>query len=236
MNQLLDFNLLEFAVHSMDIGLAEWKLATAWICSPQFRCLHGLEAVPEVTYDDFINAVHPLDRQKVRFAFERNFAEGFESISLDYRVINRVGLTWIRLDGKYSGNSIQLVAQEITHLRKLESALIQNEQRWNFWLGYTHEAIVILNEDGCICQVTDAFQQIAACRLDPAAILGRSIDEFIHQDDMHDLANAIEGTNGESGHLCVRLSNGYRGWRNAEITWQISEQDICLGIRIASRP
>ena len=115
------------------IGSAEVDLATGketW--SDEMKRIIGTTAI-DPGYEDFIQAVHPDDRQRMRDLRERN-AEGLSTEPVEYRIARSDGtVTWLRRDAELivdaAGRPARIVAthHDITDRRRVADALERSE-------------------------------------------------------------------------------------------------------------
>lgn len=96
-----DVDELLFAAENADIGLWFWDLTLGNIYStPKCNELFGVPAYDKLTYDRFMQAVHPDDRERVAGSLRKAHLKGTK-YKEEYRVMYDDGRTdWISAEGK----------------------------------------------------------------------------------------------------------------------------------------
>ncbi|MEP6849523.1 MAG: histidine kinase dimerization/phospho-acceptor domain-containing protein, partial [Acidobacteriota bacterium] len=92
---------LLFAAENADIGLWFWDLANDKIYStPKCNEMFEVPAYDKLTYDRFMHAVHPSDRERIAASLEKAHLNGTR-YSEEYRVVHSDGrVEWIAAEGK----------------------------------------------------------------------------------------------------------------------------------------
>src|SRR5690242_1434277 len=127
---------LEAAKRASRLGVYDFDLRTGQLeWDDRMRELWGLPADETVTYDTFLDGLHPDDRAPTQAAIDRAFDPGGNGeFAAEYRVINRRdGMErWIAATGRvyFEGRQpIRLIgtAADVTARRKAEQALTAKE-------------------------------------------------------------------------------------------------------------
>jgi len=117
-------------------GTWEWKITTnTYYWSPEYYSLLGLKSWIEPTYQNWLGAMHPEDRDKVHLGIRNALETGQEYAEVDYRISDAEARTrWIRARGSIlrddEGTPILMlgVSMDITERKQSESLLIQTEK------------------------------------------------------------------------------------------------------------
>jgi len=119
-----------------NIGTWDWNIRTGELhWSDQIGPLFGYEAMVDTTYDNFINAVHPDDRQLVMDSVN-NCVEKGASYDIEHRIVRANGeVRWLSEKGDVvrdvEGKPQHMlgVVQDITSRKQSEKQLQQSQQR-----------------------------------------------------------------------------------------------------------
>jgi PAS domain S-box-containing protein len=123
---------LSFILESAGLGTWDWNLVSDSLVWSQ-RCLEmfGIPAGTEMSYERFLQALHPDDRERVDRAVKRTLAEG-QDYSVEMRTVWPDGsLRWVASRGRayfdQSGRPLRMsgAALDITRLKRTEEALQQ---------------------------------------------------------------------------------------------------------------
>jgi PAS domain S-box-containing protein len=123
---------LEMAIDAAQLGPWHWDILTGEVVwSPQCKAIYGLPADTAMTYERFLEAVHPEDRRHVDLALRDTVANRSE-----YRVEKRIlrpdgSMRWTASLGRCycdkDGHPVRLsgVTMDITERKRAEDALAQ---------------------------------------------------------------------------------------------------------------
>jgi len=146
------------------VGTWEWNIKTnVTIWSEQVSQLFGFSlAQTNMTYDNFLNAIHPDDREQVLTAISNSIELGAE-FNIDYRVLWPDGcVRWINDKGNIirddSGIAMTMlgVVVDITERKLTEEKLLLSSRVFSD----THEGITITDSNQLIIDVNPAFCEI----------------------------------------------------------------------------
>jgi signal transduction histidine kinase len=101
------------AMDAAGIGTCSWDAKTGELLwGPRGKELLGLAEDAPVTYDAFLNVVHPNDRETVRMAFETESAEA-GAVALEFRVVRPdQSVRWIAFRGRARAHGVAVDATE----------------------------------------------------------------------------------------------------------------------------
>ncbi len=127
---------LKLATNASGIGMWYWDLVADTLeWTEQCKTIFGLPADAELSYEKFINILHPEDRDRTRLANDRALANHTE-YNTEYRAIWSNGtIHWIVAKGRgfynQTGEPVRMMGtvQDITHRKQAEIDLRSSEQR-----------------------------------------------------------------------------------------------------------
>ena len=159
------------------IGSWEWDLAgNAVTWSEEMYRILGRDPDGDVTYEDFLDAVHPQDRELVDGAVQRT-RETYDPFTFDHRVVRPDGaVRWIRgaggieLDEAGRPRSIRGTGQDITDRRRAE-------ELFRDLLETAPDAVVIADGTGTIVLVNRQTETLFGW--DRADLIGRPIEVLL---------------------------------------------------------
>ena len=146
------------------IGTWEWNIKTgAIVWSEQVSQLLGhLPPRLNVTYDDFLDAIHPDDREQIVTAINNSIELGAE-YNIDHRVVWPDGsIRWLNEKGNIirdnNGEAVTMlgIAIDITERKLIAEQLLLSSRVFSD----THEGITITDSNKLIVDVNPAFCEI----------------------------------------------------------------------------
>ena len=146
------------------IGTWEWNIKTgAIVWSEQVSQLLGhLTPRLNVTYDDFLDAIHPDDREQIVTAINNSIELGAE-YNIDHRVVWPDGsIRWLNEKGNIirdnNGEAVTMlgIAIDITERKLIAEQLLLSSRVFSD----THEGITITDSNKLIVDVNPAFCEI----------------------------------------------------------------------------
>ncbi len=194
---------------SWELDLVDNRLT--W--SDEVYRIFGLETREfPATYEAFLAAVHPDDREAVDTAYSASLREGRDSYEIEHRVVRRdsgeVRIVHEKCEHlrDASGRVIRSVGMvhDVTERKRAESlrqVLAEQERlRLGAAVEQASEAVVMADLDGTIRYVNAAFETLNRCRKDAA--VGRSYFEILAGDPRIDeIREAAVGGGTWQGHL-----------------------------------
>ena len=126
---------LKLVVDAADLGIWDWDIvADKLLWSPRCLALFGIAGETPMTYQRFLDAIHPEDRERVGQAVERALHQRGE-YSEEMRTVWPDGsLHWVSSQGRayydQLGRPVRMsgAAQDVTHRKLAEEALIRSEK------------------------------------------------------------------------------------------------------------
>ncbi len=127
---------LRFAIEGAELGTWDWDLASGeLVCSDRCLTLFGIEPAVAMSYERFLAAIHPEDRDAVDLAVRRSLDLGI-AYHVEARAVWPDGsVHWIESRGRRfqddAGRPVRMsgVAFEITGRKRTEEELRRNEDR-----------------------------------------------------------------------------------------------------------
>ncbi len=183
--------LLRLALESGDIGIHHWNPATGeLVWDDRVRAQWGVRPNTPVSYETFIEGVHPADRPAVEAAVARALdpASGGH-YRIDYRVIgveDRVE-RWIVATGQTifeDGEPVGFVGttQDVTARKWAEIALQESEARFRAVFELSSVGMAQADpETGRLLSVNKTFARMLG--YEPAELIGRCFSDLTHPDD-----------------------------------------------------
>ena len=133
----ISFERLQLAVDAAGVGTWDFNpVSGSLVWSARCKELFGLPATAEVTYDDFLQGIHPLDRPATEAAVQQALdPAGPGTYDIEYRTRwddDAVGLRWARATGRAFFDEARTQAQrfigtitDITEQKNLHERLAQ---------------------------------------------------------------------------------------------------------------
>ncbi len=125
---------LSLALAGGELGIWDWNLITnelTW--SEQCKLLFGYTSEVRVTFEDFLTALHPQDRDRTMKAIEGSIRDGVP-YDVEYRVLHPGGtVRWIAATGRTFKDDFERpvrmggVARDVTERRQFDEALQENQ-------------------------------------------------------------------------------------------------------------
>jgi PAS domain S-box-containing protein len=158
---------LHIALDAAELGPWHWNIVTGELLwSPQCLALYGLPANTAITYERFLEAVHPDDRESVREAL-REAVENRSEYMIEKRVVLPDGsVRWTASRGRCAydeaGQPLRMdgVSYDITERKEVEQALLESEDRYRSLFACSLDAALLATADGRVLAANPA-----ACRM-----------------------------------------------------------------------
>ncbi|MGL5077125.1 MAG: PAS domain-containing protein, partial [Waterburya sp.] len=158
---------LQLATLASGLGMWFWDLITdklEW--TEQSKVLFGLAPNTEISYELFLNILHPEDRDRTEAAVKQALTNKTE-YSIEYRVIwSDNSLHWIAAKGRgfynQDGEAVRMMGtvQDISDRKQTEQSLIDSNQRITNILESMTDAFYTLDRDFNFTYINQEAQRI----------------------------------------------------------------------------
>ncbi|MBE9528089.1 MAG: PAS domain S-box protein, partial [Proteobacteria bacterium] len=169
---------------------------------------HRIFGVPEgipMTYEGFIEVVHPEDRAYV--GKEWSAAVDGKPYDIEHRLLIDNEVKWVRekaeLNRDDSGAPISAIGitQDITERKRAEEALKESEERWQQIADNSNDFIMIINTQSVIQYINRLMPGLTM-----EQVVGTPITDWVPEDSKSTIASCVEGV----------LRTGEIGWYETE--------------------
>jgi PAS domain S-box-containing protein len=219
---------LAMALDAARLGTWHWDIRTGAVdWSRQCKALYGLPTDTDVTYERFLRAVHPNDRERVEAAL-RDTAEKGSEYRLEKRILWPDGTErWTASLGRCfldeAGRPVRVagVSMDITERKRIEAALRESEALYRSVVTAMAEGMMLQDASGVITAVNPAAEQIGGRTAEQ--MLGKTSEdccwEAIHEDgrpfpgELHPALAALRSGEPQSGVVMgIRKPEGILTW------------------------
>ncbi|MDF5711612.1 MAG: PAS domain-containing protein [Nostoc sp. S4] len=157
---------IRLATNAAEVGMWFWNLiAKELIWTDKCKQLFGLSLEAEISYEIFLNCVHPEDRLSVEEAIARSLAEKVDC-EVEYRTIwPDSSIHWIDAKGRVfydaDGKALRIMgtAQDITQRKQAENTLRQRETQLRRLVDSNIIGIIFATPD-YITEANEAFLEM----------------------------------------------------------------------------
>jgi PAS domain S-box-containing protein len=233
---------LQLATQSVGQGIWEVDLRTGQIIWDE--CLWTLNGLPkpirELTYDDYLNTIHPEDRSTFERHSRTQLANSVEHISHVYRILRPDGVVrYMETNGRIirndSGQPIRLigVARDATQRQLVEHSLRASEQRYRSLVNHLEIVVFQTDSQGLWTYLNPAWEAITGFGVEES--LGRLFMDSILPEDRQGIQTNLRQL-GAEGQTIVRYViryihkvDGYR-WMDVYAQLQWDEQQNLMGV------
>jgi PAS domain S-box-containing protein len=206
---------LKRSQHHANIGSWDWNIETGELhWSERVRPLFGYsEGAIETTYANFLNAVHPEDRQHVLESVDACVKDG-AAYDIEHRVVWPDGtVRWLQERGDvvraHDGRPLRMlgVVQDVTSRKLGEAALRDSEARFRQLAEHIRDVFWIRDTvTDRVLYVSPAYEQIWGRKLTDFDTAYRSLLESIHPEDRPALLARLQ----EAGRADGEMVSEYR--------------------------
>jgi len=170
---------LRLALQLSHTALWDWDMTTGRLVWNEisYELLGYCPGVIEPTYEVWLQAIHPDDREWVRQEFELAL-EKQHDFSLEYRVVWPDGSQhWLRERGQGVYNAAGQVVRaisiivDITNLKQVEAGLTQEIRRRQMLLDASIDGIVVLDPQGNVIEANTSFVEMLGYSLEEVTTL-----------------------------------------------------------------
>lgn len=141
------------------------------------------------TTDDWLNYVHPADKDRVQQLLDEAFAGKRNSVETEYRFITKSGEVLDILDRAFiyrdeTGRPVRMIGsmQNITDLRSSQKSLQESEKHYRNIVENAHEGIWQINEKGITTFVNDTVSEMLLTTKEE--MLGKPLLNYIFEKDI----------------------------------------------------
>jgi PAS domain S-box-containing protein len=174
--------------------IGSWTLdikANALTWSRQTYAMFDVPFDARLSFQDFIERIHPDDRERVVQAWQAALA-GTDDYDIEHRVVDDASSTWVRERAEFErdaeGHPVRAIGtvQDINEQKLAQDRLRESEARYGAVIGNMTDTLSIIDIDGTFLFANpNAALNLAGDT--PAAVIGRNIREFVGPDDVEDL-------------------------------------------------
>lgn len=254
---------LRLAIRAGEIGTFDWDIGnTTFQYSERLAHIFGYSNIDNLTQQDFVDRIHPEDRQLRLTAHEEAFKTG--ALFYEARIVwPDAFVRWVRLSGQviFDGNGTpqrmygtalditepkaqadlleKMVANRTLSLQKKNEELKRSEERYHKMAEEVQDyAIILLDKDGTILNWNKGAEKIKGYR--EKEIVGQNFSVFYLEYDRENklpqklIHEAV--TNGRAMHEGWRKrKDNSRFWGSIVITALHDEQNNVIGFTKVTR-
>lgn len=185
---------LRLALEAANLGTWDWNLSTgelAW--SARCKEMFGIPVHEAVTYDRFLEALHPDDRGRADKAVREALAN-HSTYSIEFRTVWPDGtLRWVHSVGRgfYDETTSQPlfmrgVAFDIDERKRAEAAAAESAEQFRFLAESLPDKIFTMTADGETYYFNQQWAKYTGLPIEEVVRLGWR--EFVHPDDLEEKA------------------------------------------------
>jgi len=214
-------SVAHICAYSTDLNIHEVG-KSAWICSPEFYKIFGIDETYPHTIDGWANFIHPDFRDEV-VAYHESVIKEQTTFNLEYKIIriNDGEERWVHGTGKLEfdpkGIPIRMhgAIQDITQQRQAAEELRQSEAFKEKMVSHIGDVITVIDREGINRFKSPNIERWFGWK--PEEVLGRPALENIHPDDIERTTAVLEKLRDTPGALetveCrYRCKDGHYKW------------------------
>jgi len=160
---------------------------SAWVCSPEFYKIFGIDENYPHTIAGWANFIHPDYREEI-VTYHENVIKERKSFNREYKIIrvNDGAERWVHGTGELifdvKGHPVRMhgAIQDITDRKWAEEALKESEEKFKKLSSFTFEGIVI-HENAIAIDVNPSFVNMLGYEREE--LIGLNLFKLIHPDD-----------------------------------------------------
>lgn len=204
-------NRLSIATKAAKIGIHDYDIVANTVqWDERIREIWGVEPDEPITYETFIENLHPNDRAAVQAEMNKALDPKRGEFYAEYRVINRKDKTmrWVYATGKTffdeKYNAVRLIgtAEDITERKKTEEALRESEEKLRRAIEDAPIPVIMHAEDGEVLKISRSWTELTGYTINHI----RSFDEWVTE------AVYGEGADNVRDHLHELFEGGKRSF------------------------
>jgi PAS domain S-box-containing protein len=162
---------------------------SAWVCSPQFYQLFGIDETYPHTIEGWANLIHPDYRKEV-YDYHEMVVKEKKTFNREYKIIriNDGEERWVQGTGKIesdeNGNPVRMhgAIQDITKRKNREEALARSEARFRGTFENATIGIAHVGQDGRYLEVNETLCQMIGYKREE--LIEKKFHEITHADDL----------------------------------------------------
>ena len=191
--------------------------------SPSSEMVYGYDPRVVIGYNVF-DFVHPDDAQNVSKTFDMLFKHPGQAVVMGVRFLHKDG-SWRVIEGVVNNllhdpliNGIVVNYRDITERKRAQEALAQREKHFRVMIENSLDDVAILDRDGNIISQSPSVERVLG--YGPNEHIGRRSLDFVHPDDMPDVAAAftrLVQNLGSTFHGELRAQHKDGSWRILEV-------------------
>jgi PAS domain S-box-containing protein len=234
---------LQYAQRIAHLGSWDWDVAEDVVTlSAEMGRIVGISE-DTVTFERFLDAVHPEDRSRVERELSQAI-EGQSEFKFYYTIVRDGEERIIRAEGDVfaddRGNLQRVFAtgHDVTEMRRAEEQIRESEQRFRQLAEQISDLVGVHDSDGRYAYVSPSSTRILG--YEPHEMIGRKPIEFAHPDDagrLEQLCQSLGVSTTEPTELVLRMGHKEGGWHWLELvaTPIINDQGILTSIQTSAR-
>ena len=173
--------------------MMDGALQSTLYANPAYQRIYGApRPEPEAGLAPWLTPVHPEDRKRVEELFERARRGEFDETGIEFRIVRPdTTLRWIWTrafpvrDRNGEIHRIAGISQDITRQKWAWDTLHESEGRYRLLAENARDMISRHDPSGVFLYASPACRPLLGYK--PEDLLGRSLTEFIHSEELHQL-------------------------------------------------
>lgn len=232
---------LRLAIKGADLGTWDWDLTSGeLVWSDRCKEMFGYPSGTSMTYDLFLAALHPEDRERTDTAVRATLETGV-GYDVEFRSLWRDGtVRWISSIGSvFSAREggpylfMRGIAMDITGRKQAEAQAAENAERFQFMAEALPEKIFTATGEGDIAYLNRQWADYVGLPVQEVLRLGWR--EFVHPDDVEEktarwTTAMRDGTPFEFEHRFRRSDGEYRWHLSRAHPMRRNDQSIALWV------
>ncbi len=170
----------------------------------------------------YLDVINPEYRDMAKYFYQRQVTSNKPVTYYEIEIVSSSGKKlWVGQNvqllyrsGKYAG--MQAIARDITPIKELQHSLVASEDKFKKLLKYSYDVTTVLSADGLVKYQSESFARVFGAEEN---IVGKSIFEYIHPDDVAMVAEEIKKgveRGGVSDFIEHRFLKADGSWLNVE--------------------
>ncbi|MEA5603899.1 PAS domain-containing protein [Nostoc sp. UHCC 0252] len=181
---------LKLAYKATRSGLWDWDInRNIAHVSEEYCNLFGFDpTTQEVTYQDWLNRLHPDDRTSANEVVNRTIQQQQAYYETDYRILHPDGIRWLAARGQIFydpvGNAVRMLGnvQDITDRKQVEEELRQSEERYRCLAQLIPQLVWTATPEGALLDVNQRWSEFTGLTLEQSYTIDWK--QVIHPEDV----------------------------------------------------